>query len=35
MGAVLIIGIIISGFVVGWDLGIILSYLISSRLKKY
>jgi len=33
--AVLIIGIMISGFILGWNLGIILSSLISMSCKKY
>jgi hypothetical protein len=35
METVLIIGIIVSGFVLGWELGIILSSSISMNCKKY
>jgi hypothetical protein len=35
METVLIIGIIVSGFILGWELGIILSSSISMNCKKY
>jgi hypothetical protein len=35
METILIIGIIVSGFILGWNLGIILSSLISMSCKKY
>jgi hypothetical protein len=35
METILIIGIIISGFILGWNVGIILSSLISMSRKKY
>jgi len=35
METVLIIGIIVSGLILGWNIGIILNCLISIKFKKY